>query len=368
MQSGEKFFSKNYYAILGYEDHEFPANYASWRAKVHPEDVLQTEKILQRSIESGEAFSIDLRMQMKSASWGWFCMRGRAVERQADGRVARILGTLGDINQRKQVEAELREAHAQLEQRVNERTRELKIANVALERASRIKDEFLASMSHELRTPLTGILGLAQVLQMQTYGELSEKQLQALRNIEASGRHLLELINDILDYSRLDFGKLNLRISPCSLAEVCQASLHAVKPQAQKKQQQTRLAIAPSSIIVPGDARRLKQILVNLLSNAVKFTPSGGSLGIEVRGGQPGEPVYVTVWDTGIGISASDFPLLFQPFSQLDGRLERKYTGTGLGLSLVKRLVELHGGGVSVESTPGAGSRFTFTLPTHSGI
>ena len=366
VQSGEKFFSKIYYAILGYADHGFSANYASWRSRVHPEDILPTEAILQRSIESGEAFNIDLRMQMKNAGWRWFSMRGRAVERQADGRVVRMLGTLGDISVRKQAESELREAQVRLEQRVNERTRELKVANTSLEKASRMKDEFLASMSHELRTPLTGILGLAQVLQMQTYGEMSEKQLQALRNIEASGRQLLELINDILDYSRIEAGKLNLRISPCSLAEVCQASLHAIKPQSQKKQQQTSLTIDPASIIVPGDVRRLKQILVNLLSNAVKFTPSGGNLGIEVQGGEPGAQVRITVWDTGIGISANDFPRLFQPFSQLDGRLERKYTGSGLGLSLVKRLVELHGGSMSVESAPGAGSRFTFTLPSGS--
>jgi PAS domain S-box-containing protein len=366
IESGEKFFSKNYYAILGYENSEFPANYAGWRSKIHPNDIAQAEKILQRSIENGEAFSIDLRMQLKNAGWRWFCMRGRAVERQADGRVVRMLGTLSDISVRKQAEAELREAQVKLEQRVNERTRELKIANTALEKASRMKDEFLANMSHELRTPLTGILGLAQVLQMQTYGELSEKQLQALHNIEASGRHLLELINDILDYSRIEAGKLNLRISPCSLAEVCQASLHAINSQVQKKQQKISLSVDPASIIVPGDVRRLKQILVNLLSNAVKFTSSGGSLGIEVVGRQNGDPVRITVWDTGIGISASDIPRLFQPFSQLDGRLERQYSGTGLGLSLVKRLVELHGGGVSVESAPGAGSRFTFTLPTHN--
>jgi signal transduction histidine kinase len=304
-------------------------------------------------------------MQMKDTEWRWFCCRGKVVERREDGRALRMLGTISDISARKAAEAELREAHAKLEQRVDERTAELKVANLALENASRLKDEFLASMSHELRTPLTGILGLAQVLQLQTYGIQNDKQLQALYNIETSGRQLLELINDILDYSRLEAGKLDLSFAPCSLAEICQASLNAIKPLTQEKKQQTSFTIDPSSVIVLGDVRRLKQVLVDLLSNAVKFTPSGGSLGIVVNGYESPDYVRITIWDTGIGIQPEDFPRLFQPFIQLDARLERVYNGTGLGLALVKRLVELHGGTVSVESAPGVGSRFTISLPAN---
>jgi PAS domain S-box-containing protein len=367
VQSGDIFFSKNYYALLGYAENEFSGSYSAWRALLHPQDILQAELVLQRSIETGEAFSIDMRLQMKDGQWRWFCTRGRVVERLDDGRVRRILGTLSDISARKQAESELREAQAKLEQRVEERTAELKAANVALEKASHMKDEFLASMSHELRTPLTGILGLAQVLQLQTYGDMTDKQLQALKNIEASGRHLLELINDILDFSRIEAGKLVLHISPCSLAEVCQASLQVVKPLADKKGLQTSLSIHPASIIVPGDVRRLKQVLVSLLNNAVKFTPSGGSLGIEVSAPENEAPARITVWDSGIGIRPEDFARLFHPFSQLDARLERHFTGTGLGLSLARRLVELHGGELSVESASGAGSRFTLTLPTQAG-
>jgi signal transduction histidine kinase len=261
------------------------------------------------------------------------------------------------------VEAELRDAQVKLEQRVDERTSELKVANLALEKASRLKDEFLSGMSHELRTPLTGILGLAQVLQLQTYGELSEKQLRALHNLEASGWHLLDLINDVLDYSKIETGDLELSIAPCSLAEACQASLQAIQHLAQKKQQQTSLVIDPATIIVPADMPRLKQVMVNLLSNAVKFTPTAGRLGIEVDGRRSEAQVYITVWDTGIGIAMDDFQRLSQPFSQLDARLNR-HTGAGLGLALVRRLVEMHGGQLIVESAPGAGSRFTFTLPT----
>lgn len=363
--SGEATFSKNFYTILGYAENEFPATFIAWRTLVHPDDLRPAEKFLYQSINSGEAFSIDLRMQMKGKEWRWFCCRGKVVERQADGRALRMLGTLSDISARKAAEFELREAHAKLEQRVEERTTELKVANLALENASRLKDEFLASMSHELRTPLTGILGLAQVLQLQTYGAQNEKQLAALYNIETSGRHLLELINDILDYSRIEAGKLDLRIAPCSLTEICQASLNAIKPLTQEKKQQTSFTIDPSSIMVLGDVRRLKQVLIDLLSNAVKFTPGGGSLGIDVNGHESPGYVRITIWDTGIGIQPEDFPRLFQPFTQLDARLERVYNGTGLGLALVKRLVELHGGTVWVESAPGMGSRFSISLPAN---
>jgi PAS domain S-box-containing protein len=375
VQSGEFFVSKNYYILLGYEENEIKPSYAAWRSLVHREDLKNTKEIIQASIDSGEPFSIDLRMRMKSGEWRWFSMRGGVVERQADGRVLRLLGTLSDISSRKLAEEQLREARLDLEKRVDERTAQLISANQELEKASRLKDEFLASMSHELRTPLTGILGLAQVLQMQTYGTQTEKQLHALQNIEASGRHLLELINDILDYSRIEAGKMELHLTPCSLVEICQSSLQAIVPLAQRKQQQTSFTSEPPFVIVAGDVRRLKQVMIDLLSNAVKFTPQGGSLGIEISLIAPGqskveqeasedaEQVYITVWDTGIGIHLEDISRLFEPFTQLDARLERQYSGTGLGLSLVKRLVELHGGSVSVVSDPGKGSRFTVSLP-----
>lgn len=363
VQSGEIFVSKNLYVILGYSGQEFAVNYVTWQALVHPEDIQTTEEILKHGIESGEAFNIDLRMRMKAGAWRWFSMRGRAVERQADGRVARILGTLSDISARKQAEDELREAHMQLEQRVEERTAELKVAYDELEKAGHLKDEFLSSISHELRTPLTGILGLSQVLQLQTYGELSEKQMAALHNIEESGRHLLEMINDILDYSRIEAGKMDLQITQCSLVEVCQTSLQAIRALAGTKQQQVSFTTDPATLIVRGDVRRLKQSLVKLLGNAIKFTPNGGSLGIELNGSEIPGQVRITVWDKGIGIHPGDFQRLFQPFTQLDARLERRYGGSGLGLSLVRRFSELQGGRVTVESVHGAGSRFSIILP-----
>jgi CheY-like chemotaxis protein len=218
-------------------------------------------------------------------------------------------------------------------------------------------------MSHELRTPLTGILGLSEALQLNTYGELNERQQRTLKNIEESGRHLLELINDILDLSKIEAGKLDLNFVPCSVADVCQASLQLTKGMAHQKNQIVNYSPPTEHILVQADVRRFKQILVNLLSNAVKFTPKDGEIGLEVHLDDAGQSVDLTVWDKGIGIKDEDLGRLFQPFTQIDSSLAREYSGTGLGLSLVRRLVELHNGSVKGESTPGQGSRFTVTLP-----
>jgi PAS domain S-box-containing protein len=267
-----------------------------------------------------------------------------------------------DVTDRKQAEDALVEERALLAQRVEERTAELSAANVELARAARLKDEFLANMSHELRTPLTGILGLSEALQLQVYGPHNEKQLKALHSIEESGQHLLNLINDILDLSKIEAGKVELQIGPVAVEEVCQASLRMIKEAAQKKKLKVFFELDGMVVTVQADSRRLKQMLVNLLSNAVKFTPQGGSVGLEVAG-DADQMVRLIVWDTGIGIAPEDMPRLFRPFVQLDGSLAREYAGTGLGLSLVQRMAEMHGGSVTVESEPGKGSRFTITLP-----
>ena len=283
---------------------------------------------------------------------------------QRDVEILSQLGDLSwDITIRKRVEEKLIAAHAELEQRVWERTTDLQTANLMLEKALRSRDEFLAAMSHELRTPLTGVLGLAQVLQLQTYGPLSEKQIKALKNIESSGQHLLELINHILDYSKLQSNSLTLDRVPCSLREICQTALEKAGTYAILKNQHTSFSITPEDILVMADETRLQQILMHLLTNASKFTPAGGSIGIEVQGQSDEQEVCICVWDTGIGIRPEDFPRLFHPFVQLDASLARIYNGTGLGLALVKSLTDLHGGRVNVESLPAQGSRFYVVLP-----
>ena len=268
-----------------------------------------------------------------------------------------------EISERKRVEAALAEERSSLARRVEERTAELSSANAELARAARLKDEFLAAMSHELRTPLNAVLGLSEALQEQIYGSLNERQLKSLRTIEESGRHLLSLINDILDVSKIEAGKLTLDIGPAPIEAICQSSIRLITQAAHKKRLKMSSTIDGAVTTIQADQRRLKQILVNLLSNAVKFTPEGQTIGLEVKSDKENQIVHFTIWDTGIGISADDMSRLFTPFVQLDSSLARQHAGTGLGLALVSRLTEMHGGGISVESEVDKGSRFTVSLP-----
>ena len=259
---------------------------------------------------------------------------------------------------------------------------QLQTANQELLRATKLKDEFLANMSHELRTPLNSILGLSESLQEQILGSLNEKQLKAISTIESSGEHLLSLINDILDISKISAGMITLDITSVSIKSICSTSLLLVKQLAFNKGMQiySNIPSEINKININVDERRIKQVLINLLTNAVKFTANEGRVSLSVAIGNgstwQGEAtipqqlkdintpqVIFQVADTGIGIAAKDLPMLFQPFMQIDSALNRQYEGTGLGLALVKQIVELHGGQVLVESEVGKGSCFTVALP-----
>jgi signal transduction histidine kinase len=268
-----------------------------------------------------------------------------------------------EVAERQKAEAELKDERASLAERVDEQTAELRLANVELARAARLKDEFLASMSHELRTPLNAILTISEGLQEDLYGPLTEDKRRPIELVERSGRHLLELINDILDVSKIESGQLALNIEPVTVKSLCDASLLFVEESANKKGITIDSRIDNHVQKIQGDSLRLKQILINLLSNAVKFTPKNGTIGLEVQGDPAKQIAYFSVWDTGIGISNEDLPRLFEPFTQLDSKLSRRYKGTGLGLTLVKRMTEMHKGTVHVESSVGKGSRFTLTFP-----
>jgi signal transduction histidine kinase len=248
-------------------------------------------------------------------------------------------------------------------------------SNVELHRAVRMKDEFLANMSHELRTPLNAILAMAEALQEGAYGGLPEAQRDCMTLVQSSGKHLLALINDVLDLAKIGAGTLELRPETLDVGAVCQGALQSVQELAAHKQirvdqrleHETRPDVAaerqPDIQPFLADPRRLRQMLVNLLSNAVKFTPVGGEIGLQARFDPVARHLLLTVWDTGPGIRPEAAEQLFKPFVQLDSGLARRHEGTGLGLALVHRLAALHGGEVFLEDRPGGGSQFTIRLP-----
>jgi signal transduction histidine kinase/ActR/RegA family two-component response regulator len=257
----------------------------------------------------------------------------------------------------------LQRANSALEQRVQERTTELNRLNLELEQANRAKDEFLATMSHELRTPLNSILGLSESLLEQRREPLGARQQKSLETIAASGHHLLELINDILDLSKIEAGRLEYHPQIVVVEDLCQSSLAFVKEQADRKS----VALTYEGILtVPkiySDPRRLKQALINLLNNAVKFTSDHGQVSLQVHMDAELDRIQFSVIDNGIGIALQDMHQLFVPFVQVDSSLTREHEGTGLGLALVQKLIDRLGGSVDVESETGKGSRFTINLP-----
>ena len=257
----------------------------------------------------------------------------------------------------------LQRSKLELQSRVAERTEELNRTNAELEQANRTKDEFLANMSHELRTPLNSILGLSESLLEERRGPLNEHQRNSLQMIESSGRHLLELIIDILDLSKIETGMLDYYPQIIHVDEICRSSLSFVRSQAVKKSITLIYDNEVSVFSISADPRRLKQILVNLLSNAVKFTPEGGQVTLRVRSEPEERLIQFSVLDSGIGIAPEDLARLFTPFVQVDSSINRQFEGTGLGLALVQKLTDMHEGSVQAESEVGVGSRFTIRLP-----
>jgi signal transduction histidine kinase len=271
----------------------------------------------------------------------------------------------------------------------------LERANLEMIRVSKLKDEFLAMMSHELRTPFNSILGVAECLRDEIYGQITPSQEEAITIIENSSNHLLKLINDILYFTNLSTDLVKLDLESVAIADLCNSSLDFVKEQALKKKIQITINISPDIEFFEADPLRMRQVLVNLLNNAVKFTPTGGKVSLDVKIDQAPSKlvtsssvtktsdsleqvadnqevlninswIYFAITDTGLGIAPSDRNRLFQPFLQIDSGLNRNYEGIGIGLAIVKQIVELHNGSVDLSSQLGQGSCFTVSIPLRS--
>ena len=288
------------------------------------------------------------RMQLAAEAIGAGAY-GERIELERRDELGALAGSLN------RMAGSLQELIEGLERKVAERTHEVEVA-------SKHKSEFLANMSHELRTPLNAIVGFSQVLKQKLFGELNDKQDEYLDDILSSADHLLSLINDILDLSKVEAGQVELEIAPFSLREALERGVVMVKERALKGGVTLSLA-ADGADVIEGDERRIRQVIFNLLSNAVKFTPEGGR--IDVSAARSNGEVRVSVADTGPGVAPEDRERIFEEFEQTAVGTEQR-EGTGLGLALSKKLVELHGGRMRVESEVGKGSTFTFTLPTEA--
>jgi PAS domain S-box-containing protein len=360
----ENTWSLETFELFGRDPSRGAPTYDEFQAYIHPDDRALVEAAVQAVFDGAPVFEMEYRIQREDGSIRYLLSRGQTMF-EGD-RPIRIIGTVIDITMRREAENQVRD--------LNEH---LTLTNAELDRATRLKDEFLANMSHELRTPLNAILGMTEGLQEGIFGSLSDRQQQILQVIEQSGRHLLALINDILDLSKVEAGKFDLQLAPTSVQYLCDNSLLFVQQQALHKNIRLTADIPNHLPAIMVDELRIRQALINLLNNAVKFTPEGGAVQLIVRCESQAEPtmdssahnyLYLSVYDNGIGIHASDLQRLFQPFVQVDSRLNRQYMGTGLGLALVRRLVELHRGTVSVVSEPGKGSCFTICLPYHTEL
>jgi PAS domain S-box-containing protein len=265
----------------------------------------------------------------------------------------RVTAIVRDVSERRQAEDALRTVQEKYNRELAERNREL-------ERANRLKSEFLASISHELRTPLHTIIGFSELLGEELEGPLNEKQKRFIGHIHKDSLHLLELINDVLDLSKIESGRLTLRREVFEFSSALDESLASIRPQAQTKQQVISTHVV-SPLPLEADRLRIKQILMNLLSNAVKFTPEGGRISVAAR--TEGDSAVISVIDTGIGISKEEHESIFDKFYQVSATTKGVREGTGLGLAITKHLVEEHGGRLHLASEPGKGSVFTFTIP-----
>jgi PAS domain S-box-containing protein len=354
------YISGNAVKVLGYSAEELlEKGRQLWMDRIHAEDAARVSQAYQNLFSSGEKFDVEYRICRKDGQWIW--LHDRALTTRPREGIMCADGIFLDVTQRRLAEAAI------------QHTKE------AAESANLAKSQFLANMSHELRTPLNAIIGFSEILADKTFGDLNARQLKYSNNILNSGRHLLQLINDILDLAKVEAGRVELMCNTFAVAKALQEVQTIVKTLANKKGISLEFEVGTNLSSLFADEAKFKQVMYNLLSNAIKFTPDGGRVTVtaafqnEAKGDSDsasetataGECLRVAVMDTGIGIKASDQERVFKEFEQVDSSYGRQQQGTGLGLALTKRLVEMHGGRIWVESegVESKGSTFTFLIP-----
>lgn len=360
VQTGEAIVSPEYATMLGYDPETFQETNQKWIERLHPDDHERVSHVYRAYIQ-GELplYKVEFRQRTKMGDWKWILSLGRIVTWDAAGQPLRMLGTHTDISDRKQAEAALQNLNAELEQRVEERTIELRAAKEAADAANQAKSNFLASISHELRTPLNGVMGYAQILQSDV--SLTDKQRDAVGIIYRCASHLLTLINDILDLSKIEAGKLELLPTEVHFPSFLQSIVEICAIRADQKELSLDFQNAtPLPTVIQVDEKRLRQVLINLLSNAVKFTNYGSvTFKVEVLNTLDDvATIRFQVEDTGPGICGDDFEKIFQPFEQVSRQHHTE--GTGLGLAISQRIVQMMGSHIYLESVLGQGSRFWF--------
>ena len=347
-------WNRNFQIVTGYSANEID--------RMHPTDFFVGEekefiaRRIQEVFEKGQSYA-EANLLLKSGKLIPYYFTGRRLD--IDG-LQYLIGMGIDISERKQAEEELRKLNLELEQRIAARTEELAAAMLQAQESDRLKSAFLATMSHELRTPLNSIIGFTGVILQGLAGPLNEEQTKQLNMIRESSRHLLALINDVLDISKIEAGQLEIHKRPFDMRQAVESALRVTHPLAQKKNLQLTTSIGPGVGTIHSDRRRVEQVLINLLNNAIKFTERGEvHIECQIQNGW----LETNVRDQGIGIKPEDLNRLFKPFQQIETGLARSHEGSGLGLSICKHLVTAMGGDITVESQWGVGSTFKFTLP-----